>query len=62
MKNTLIVRYHSIDSHTLFDQDSLAFEINELPATFTKFRKIIESVKTETPISKITHLPASTEY
>ena len=33
-----------IGSHTLFSIDDLPFELNEFPATFTKFRKITESL------------------
>ncbi len=50
-------QFHSIDTHTLFDQDGLPFSINELPATFTKFRKVAEETPVASPIKAIQHLP-----
>lgn len=50
--------FHSIDTHTLFDRDSLPFQLNDLPTTFTQFRKIIESVAASKPISKVDFLPS----
>jgi deoxyribodipyrimidine photo-lyase len=53
------VLFTETDSHTLFDLDSLPFEVNDLPESFTKFRKIAEQFNTEKPITKLSHLPPS---
>ena len=50
-------RFTQIDSHTLFDLDSLPFDLQNLPASFTQFRKIIEQHNTEKPITTLIHLP-----
>ena len=55
----LRTQFTDIDSHTLFDLDSLPFDLHDLPTSFTKFRKIVEQRDTEKPIAAITHLPLS---
>ncbi|RBP51666.1 DASH family cryptochrome [Arenicella xantha] len=39
------IRQHVIDSHTLFDNDQLPFELSQLPPTFTQFRKQLEAAQ-----------------
>lgn len=53
------VQFHETDSHTLFDLDSLPCDVDDLPASFTKFRKIAELHNTEKPIAALSHLPPS---
>lgn len=49
--------FHSIDSHTLFTRDQLPFDIATMPATFSQFRRAIESISYAKPIADIRFLP-----
>lgn len=51
------IHFSETDSHTLFDLDSLPCELQSLPVSFTKFRKMAEPHQTEKPIKALTHLP-----
>ncbi|WP_048306704.1 DASH family cryptochrome [Halomonas sp. PR-M31] len=44
-------------THTLFDQGALPFELDELPGTFTQFRKRVEPLTIEAPLSAPGALP-----
>lgn len=50
-------KFVEIDTHTLFDQDSLPFELTDLPTTFTKFRKLVEPIRSPAAMSEISVLP-----
>jgi deoxyribodipyrimidine photo-lyase len=50
-------RFHSTSSHTLFSRESLPFDVNQLPVSFSKFRAVIENIRPSAPIKKITFLP-----
>ncbi|MGR5126011.1 DASH family cryptochrome [Photobacterium swingsii] len=44
-------------THTLFDQAELPFELSNLPVSFSKFRKLIESQPIQTSLDHIGQLP-----
>lgn len=44
-------------THTLFDIEQLPFTLQELPESFTPFRKKVESIKVDPPLQKVGHLP-----
>ena len=61
---TLLQRYPMLqfvqqDSHTLFDLEQLPFELRDLPATFTEFRKKVEDIGLPPPLSAPDYLPPS---
>ena len=58
------LNFHTVASHTLFDQDQLPFGLKELPSSFTQFRKQIEALNHSLPIAKPTQLPppANVDY
>lgn len=56
-KKNIGVDFHSVDSHTLFDEGSLPFSITELPASFTKFKHSMSAIEPLKPISKQSYLP-----
>lgn len=47
-----------IDQYTLFDADALPVNLNDLPASFTPFRKIAESNVIKKPLAPPTLLPS----
>jgi len=49
--------FHSIDSHSLFTLDDFDFGLDQLPTSFTKFRKAVENINITQPISTINSLP-----
>ena len=49
--------FHTIDSHTLFDLDALPVGGTEIPATFTRFRKLVEATTPSAPIARVRYLP-----
>lgn len=51
------VLFQDTESQTLFDRANLPFELNNLPATFSKFRKLIEEQEVPAPIPEISTLP-----
>lgn len=51
------IDFHSVDSHTLFDEGSLPFNIAELPASFTKFKHSMSDIEPLKPISTQSYLP-----
>ena len=56
--------FHSVDSHTLFDLSMMSFSLDNLPASFTKFKHAMSEVEPSKPLKSLTHLPAppSIEY
>ncbi len=59
---TLAQRYPMLqfvqqDSHTLFDLDDLPFELRDLPATYTDFRKTVEHLPLPQPLPAPDYLP-----
>lgn len=44
-------------THTLFDKEALPFALNQLPATFTEFRKSSESLDVQKPLRQPESLP-----
>ena len=62
--NTLVSRYPGImfqqkHSHTLFTEDELPFELNGLPTSFSKFRRLIEPAMISSPTSRPPSIPPS---
>lgn len=55
-------RYRSINfkqyhSHTIFNSSQLPFDLSDLPASFTSFKKKIEPIDVPAPVHSVTHLP-----
>jgi len=65
-ENRLLTQLHSlnsqvkisqIDQFTLFTENELPFEIDNLPASYSKFRKVMSSIHITPPISAVKSLP-----
>ncbi len=56
-ENNDAVNFHSVDSHTLFDLESLPFGLANLPSSFTKFKNAVSNIEPLTPIEAISFLP-----
>lgn len=48
-----------IDSYTLFDEGDIPFELEEIPDTYSKFRRKTEKLAVRQPLTTATPLPAS---
>lgn len=55
------VEFISKCGHNLFAVDDLPFELENLPETFTPFRKRVESIKIDAPIIALSQLPNAIE-
>jgi deoxyribodipyrimidine photo-lyase len=55
------VQFITDSSHSLFKQSDLPFELQNLPETFTPFRKRVENIPIDTPVAALTILPKSIE-
>jgi deoxyribodipyrimidine photo-lyase len=55
------VEFISQDSHCLFQQQALPFVVDDLPVSFTPFRKKVESLPIAKPILALDTLPKSIE-
>lgn len=51
------IRFEERETITLFDQQQLPFPLNELPETFTQFRKLVENLAHSDPINRPQALP-----
>lgn len=51
------VRFHCHHTHTLFSKNELPFELDNLPKTFTEFRKLIERQTPRKAIQAPSYLP-----
>ncbi len=47
------------DTHTLFQQNKLPFRVSDLPATFTKFRTVVENLALDKPLPTPDTLPVN---
>jgi deoxyribodipyrimidine photo-lyase len=47
--------------HTLFSIKELPFELKDLPETFTPFRKQVETLSIDAPVTELYHLPNAIE-
>lgn len=56
-ENNKEINFHSVDSHTLYDSDTLPFSLADLPGSFTKFKNAVCELKVSRPISKQSFLP-----
>ncbi|GHA01087.1 cryptochrome DASH [Arenicella chitinivorans] len=54
--------FHTIDSHTLFDIDTLPVDVADIPATFTRFRKLIDAAVPSAPIVRLNYLPPPARF
>ncbi len=55
------VCFEEYDSDTLFDETSLPFSIDELPETFSKFRKKVEKLEINIPNCSFSNIPKPLE-
>ncbi|USD42848.1 DASH family cryptochrome [Vibrio sp. SCSIO 43135] len=53
------LEFQTVASHTLFDRSNLPFEIDDLPASFSKFRSKVEGLPIPNPMPDIEELPDS---
>lgn len=51
----------AVNNHALFDQEALPFNLDELPSTFTRFRKKVEGIEIPTESQLIHSLPPIVE-
>jgi len=51
------IQFHSIDTHTLFDQDELPFALIDLPSSFTKFKNAVSDISPSKPLARVCYLP-----
>ena len=51
------INFHSVSTHTLFDKESLPFNLDELPTSFTKFKKAVSGIEPLQPIKALNNLP-----
>jgi deoxyribodipyrimidine photo-lyase len=58
-KRYAMIQFEQIDTHTLFDRSELPFDIDELPSSFSKFRRMVEKITFKSPLKKLTQFPAS---
>jgi deoxyribodipyrimidine photo-lyase len=49
----------SANGHNLFEKSDLPFELDDLPETFTPFRKQVESIMINAPVHELVKLPNS---
>ncbi len=56
------VDFCSIESHTLFDETSLPFEVAALPKSFTKFKHSVSDVAPLKSISKQSYIPPPPQF
>lgn len=52
-------RFHSVDTHTLYEIHDLPFSLADLPISFTQFKNALRDCPPIKPITKLTHLPPS---
>ena len=50
--------FNDADSATLFAETDLPFELDDLPATFSQFRKLVEDLPINRPMTRIERLPS----
>ena len=55
------VQFITDTSHCLFKQSDLPFDLQNLPETFTPFRKRVENIPIDTPVAALKILPKSIE-
>ena len=55
------IRFHSIDTRTLYDQSTLPFAIETMPGGFSGVRGKLEKTEPCAPISTLKHLPSMPE-
>jgi deoxyribodipyrimidine photo-lyase len=58
-KRYAMIQFHQVDSHTLFDRSELPFTLDNLPDSFSKFRRKVEKITVKAPEEKPAHFPAS---
>lgn len=55
------IRFESLWSHSLFRQEQLPFALESLPSTFTQFRKQVEQLDIDPPLTMPERLPPAIE-
>jgi len=50
-------QFHGFAGHCLFDVSQLPFDLADLPQQFTQFRKRVEDIDIDNPLSELDHLP-----
>jgi deoxyribodipyrimidine photo-lyase len=58
-KRYAMIQFHQVDSHTLFDRSQLPFTLDNLPDSFSKFRRLVEKIIVREPLAKPPRIPAS---
>ncbi len=56
------VAFHQEDGLTLFSAAQLPFELEQLPASFSKFRRLIEELPVEPPLPELDELPSAPKF
>lgn len=58
-KRYAMIQFNQVDTHTLFDRSELPFTLDNLPDSFSKFRRKVEKIAVKAPKAKSAHFPAS---
>ena len=48
-KRYAMIEFNQTDSHTLFDQSELPFDVQDLPKSFSKFRQLVSKIAIKAP-------------
>ena len=54
-----MIGFHAIDNNRLFSLEQLPFELSDLPSSFSKFRRAVESITVPSPALRLASLPPS---
>ena len=52
-----MIEFNQVDTHTLFEKSELPFALDELPQSFSKFRRMVEKITVKAPLEKPFLLP-----
>jgi deoxyribodipyrimidine photo-lyase len=52
-KRYAMIEFNQTDSHTLFDQSELPFDLKELPKSFSKFRQAVSKIAIKSPTEEL---------
>lgn len=52
-----MIAFNQVNSSSLFDPEQLPFSLNELPDSFSKFRRKVEPIEVRSPLATLASLP-----
>lgn len=54
-----MIQFNQVDTHTLFDRSQLPFPLDQLPESFSKFRRMVSDIAVKPPLEAPAQLPKS---